>query len=443
MSAAPASSPRRRRILLLTYYYPPDTAVGAVRPSRLAAALRERGHHVHVIAAGETDAFDDAAGVDRTRPLPNPREWWLRIKRLKRDRSIPTSSTAAELHAAGGYSAPPNPGTLKRWVLSVLWTPDDRQGFIWPAVRRALQAAEREPFDLIYSSAPPFSVHLAGLLLKQRLGVPWIAEFRDPWLDSAGKGAHVRSRLMYAAEARMERACLEAADEVVTVTHSAARAIGAKRATVGRSTPHVVLSGIESAPTPQPARAPGPTRVLYLGTLYHGRDPRPLFDALARLRQEGRLPHGTVDVRFVGACRWFHGLPVQELSSHSGIADVVSLHDPVPPSQAQSLLHEADVLLLLAQRQPTQVPHKLYEYLGAGRPILAFADEHGETTRMLRHVGGHQVVTEATPADETAERVAAALQSPSVGWTMDPMKLEEWSTTRQMANAIRLIEALT
>ncbi|HET6680189.1 MAG TPA: hypothetical protein VFG84_03245, partial [Gemmatimonadaceae bacterium] len=87
MNAADVNPDRPRRILLLTYYYPPDTAVGAVRPARLAAALRERGHRVRIIAAGEADAFDDASGVDRVRPLPNPREWWLRMKRLKQGRS--------------------------------------------------------------------------------------------------------------------------------------------------------------------------------------------------------------------------------------------------------------------------------------------------------------------------------------------------------------------
>ncbi|HET6680410.1 MAG TPA: hypothetical protein VFG84_04365, partial [Gemmatimonadaceae bacterium] len=227
---------------------------------------------------------------------------------------------------------------------------------------------------------------------------------------------------------------------VVTVTHGAARAIGAKRKAARRSAPHVVLSGIESVHAPRATRAPGPTRVLHLGTLYHGRDPRPLFNALGDLRRAGRLPPDTVDFRFVGDCRWFHGLRVDELASQAGIADVVSLHDPVPPAEAQSLLREADVLLLLAQRQPAQVPHKLYEYLGAARPILAFADEDGETTRMLRHVGGHQVVTESTPEGAAAQRVAAALQSASDGWTIDPARLEEWTTTRQMARLIRLIE---
>jgi glycosyltransferase involved in cell wall biosynthesis len=441
MSVAPASNPRRRRILLLSYYYPPDTAVGAVRPARLAAALRERGHDVHVIAAGETNSFDDATGVDRVRPLPNPREWWLRYRHLVRKGEAEAGSVEAQ--SIGGYAAPENISAWKRWLFSLLWTPDDRQGFIWPTVRRAMWASESAPFDLIYTSAPPFSVHLAGLLLKQRLGLPWIAEFRDPWMDGARRGAYTRSRLMDALELRMERACLTEADQVVAVTHGAADAISSKRTTAGRPAPLVVLNGIDEIHESRAARAERPLRVLYLGTLYYGRDPRPLFNALAELRRSRRLPAGEFQFLFVGHCRWFHEHSVRELASQAGIEDVVSIHDPVSQVEAQSLLLEADVLLLLAQRQPDQVPHKLYEYLGAARPILAFVDEEGESARMLRHVGGHHLVTETMSVDATAERVAAALTDATKGWTVDTEKLVDWLTVHQMAKAVNLIEHLT
>ena len=116
-----------------------------------------------------------------------------------------------------------------------------------------------------------------------------------------------------------------------------------------------------------------------------------------------------------------------------GLTDVVRIHDWLPHATAKSFMDEADVLLLLAQRQPDQVPNKLYEYLGTRRPILAFADSDGETARMLQQVGGHHVIT----GDDAGE-VERALYEMIVsapcgnGIKTDETMLEEWTTEVQM-----------
>lgn len=95
--------------------------------------------------------------------------------------------------------------------------------------------------------------------------------------------------------------------------------------------------------------------------------------------------------------------------------------------------HAADVLLLLAQRQPIQVPNKLYEYLGAARPIVAFVDEKGESASMLRRANGHFVVTEDTPDIDSVVR--AALEAPINNWRpADRALLETWTTEVQFAH---------
>ncbi|MDX2121780.1 MAG: hypothetical protein SF070_12085, partial [Gemmatimonadota bacterium] len=91
-----------------------------------------------------------------------------------------------------------------------------------------------------------------------------------------------------------------------------------------------------------------------------------------------------------------------------------------------------DVLLLLAQQQPDQVPNKLYEYLGTRAPILAFADDAGETAAMLREAGGHTLVTGSDP-DAAARGIEEAL-----GLTAEPRvqpddrQLRAWTTEGQM-----------
>jgi len=422
------------RILVVAYYYPPDSAVGALRPAKLVRALEERGHDVQVIAAGSpSDATSPT--VHRVKPMRNPRELYSSLKRS----AAPAAATASN----GGVGPPGAVPAWRRHIFSLLWLPDDRQGFIWPAYRAARELARQKPFDLVYTSAPPASVQLVGLLLSKATGVRWIAEFRDPWLDGVPKPSHVRSSLSDAADRRLERACLKQAAEVITVTYTAAEKIDAKRKALSRPATRVVLNGIdEISSSSTPRNNSEPIRAVHVGTLYHSRDPRPLLSALAELRRVGQLGERRVIMEFIGDARWYGDVSLEEFAKSAGIKDVVSLRDTVPHADVAKILADGHLLVLLAQDQPVQVPNKLYEYLGQRKPILAFADDHGETATMLRRAGQHFVVTEHDREATTRGIVRDALTAAAAGtWEPKDDQLDVWRTERQMATLVSLVES--
>jgi hypothetical protein len=119
----------------------------------------------------------------------------------------------------------------------------------------------------------------------------------------------------------------------------------------------------------------------------------------------------------------------------------VRIQDWLPHAAAQAVVEQADVLLLLAQEQPDQIPNKLYEYLGSRRPILAFADAEGETARMLRRAGGHYVVT-GDDAGEVERVVGQLLASAARGETgaTDEAVLKEWTTDVQMQRLLVAVQ---
>ncbi len=432
------------RVILISYYYPPDRAVGALRPSKVARALRDAGHDVVVIAArlpGEPEEATDPSGVTvrRVRPIPNPREAWLALKR-RRHAPAAGAPGSADPSTVGGAAAAPRTAAWMRWLLALLWLPDDRQGFILPAVRAAL-AERARGVDLLYTTAPPFSVHLAGLVLARLLGLRWAAEFRDPWTDNPWKPPHVRSRFSDAVERWLERRCLRRADVLVSVSEGIDAVLAPKRAAQARTQHVVARNGIDAL---QPARARQPSgrlRIVHVGTFYHRRDPRPFLEALALVRQQLALHGLPPDVVFAGDCRWFNDVSVEAYVRGLGLDDAVAFEDWVPHPRSLELVRDADLLLLLAQDQPAQLPNKLYEYLGARRPILAFADAGGETARLLEQLHGHYVVT-----DGRVEAAAAALRAVAAGrdathavLAQDDARLSEWTTARQLG---RLVDAL-
>jgi hypothetical protein len=120
----------------------------------------------------------------------------------------------------------------------------------------------------------------------------------------------------------------------------------------------------------------------------------------------------------------------------------VRIQDWLSHAAAWAIVDEADVLLLLAQEQPDQIPNKLYEYLGGRRRILAFADANGETARMLRLVGGHQVVTGNDGAEvERALEAVLALETPNDTAGTNEMLLKEWTTDVQMQHILTAIDS--
>jgi len=429
--------PVRERVVLIAYHFPPDPAVGSFRAAKVARAFRDAGHRVDVVTAqlpgeaGTRFTGDQALVVHPVRVLPSPRELIARIKAWLPAPSLGRQATDRSRHA--DWAPPTHVATWQRLLFSLLWLPDDRQGFVLPAWRKALGLV-RAGARLVYSTAPPYSPHLVGLALTSVRGVRWIMELRDPWADNDQKPWWVRTRVSDALDARLERLCLRRADLIVAVSDGIRRRIASRLPARNLSRLLVVRNGIEHlATTNRSCRSPGPVRIAYAGTFYYGRDPRPFLKGLAAVCQRQRIGPEQVHVDFVGACRSIGTVSVEKEIEKLGLTDVVQIHDWLPPASAKAFIDEADVLLLLAQQQPDQVPNKLYEYLGTRRPILAFADEDGETARMLRRVAGHCLVTgdDETEVESALQKLLLSAERGDYAAT-DETLLKEWTTEAQM-----------
>lgn len=233
--------------------------------------------------------------------------------------------------------------------------------------------------DVIVSSAPPFTCHLVAAEIARRSGHPWVADFRDPW-SRAPWGIEWRNKgWTGAVHRRLERFTIQRASRVVLNTppmqqdfaaHYPAK-IAAKFLTIPNGFDGDALDrGIR----PVARTAPRDTLVLcHTGSLYQARDPRPLFRALASLRQAGTLPADAFRLQLVGGSGGEFDAPaeVQRL----GLADVVEFVPPVSHGESLGYLRAADVLLVVQPDTRVQVPVKLYEYLWARKPILALASE--------------------------------------------------------------------
>lgn len=439
------------RILLIAHSFPPDPLVGSFRAAKVANAFRSAGHDVEVVTAclpGEWGPFrkiEPGFRVHTVRAIPNPRHGYVWAKSFLRSaRGADSGADIRETPLSGRLSSSPaEPGpTWKRLILSALWTPDDSQGFVPPALARSLRI-RRQGVDLIYTTAPPFSDHLVGLALKKLTGLPWVAEFRDPWSDNPEKSAEVQSRPTDAVNRWLERRCLEEADHVVAVAEATRELLAGKLPPESRAKVVTVLNGIDGfEAVPNVSLNGSPFRIVYAGSLQSGRDPRPFFRGLAKLKEERGLGASDLRVEFIGSNPTYHGHPIEAWTRKLGISELVEFLPWMPQEEARARMRSANLLLLLFRDQRIQIPNKLYDYLGAQRPILAMVDRTGEAARMLRAVGGHLLVFEDDPAAmrealETAldDRASAEIEEP------DRAILLQWSTEQQMRRLLSVIGA--
>ena len=394
------------RLLVVTYYFPPSGGGGVQRPLKWAKYLPAAGVEPVVLTVREgayphldrAMAADVPPGVrvERT-AAPDPFGAYGRLTGRSRGEAV-----AARTGRVGASGRPAE--RAARWVRANVFVPDARVGWVPFAVARARRLARERAVDAVLTTGPPHSAHLVGLALR-RGGLPWVADFRDPWTEIHYLGALARGAAARRLDAALERAVLGAADAVVTVSDPLREAIRAK----GPRGPVVtVRNGFDPADfggPPVPVR-PDRFEVAHVGTL-HG-IPHALLDAAARLRERGGFGQGSL--RFVGSVP--DGLAAA--AEARGLADALVVGPAVPHAEAVRAMRRAALLLLAVEPWSYAdgvLPGKTFEYLASGRPALALAPPEGEAARVLAEAGGGR-----TFAHGDADGVAAELARHHAAW---------------------------
>ncbi|HEX8747025.1 MAG TPA: glycosyltransferase [Pyrinomonadaceae bacterium] len=370
------------RILIVSYAFPPFNSIGGVRVGKTAKYLLGAGHDVRVIAAREQP-------FPRTLPLEIPEERveytrWLNIRKPVEvvSKDAPAAKNAEKPVAARKGLGQALKSGVRFALRTFVYFPDANIGWFPYAVRSARRFLKDWRPDIILASSPPPSTLLVARHLAKRYRVPWVADLRDLWVDHQ---YYDQPRLRETIERRLEQSVLNSAAGLVTVSEPLAETLRTK---YGRE-PVIVMNGFD--PSDYPARKEeerassesSPFRILYTGVVYEGRqDPSPLFAALKELGAEMKA----VEVAFYGSFLQ----KVRELVAVYGVEAVVQVNDPVPYRQSLQMQTEADVLLLLLWNDPEHkgvYTGKLFEYIGARRPILAVGNPGDVAAELIQSRG--------------------------------------------------------
>lgn len=374
-----------KKVLLIAYYWPPAGGIAVRRWLGLANAWAEDGVEVHVLTIDpecaeylQSDAslLSEVNGNIRVHHVRafNPFVW---VKRLF-PKSIPGAAFSED--KSSGFK-----GRLLTVVRSHLFIPDPRRTWVRKAIRHGGELIRSHAITTVVTTSPPPSVHLIGQGIKAlHPEVQWLADFRDPWTDIFYYDRLGHSPVSRAIDRAMERKVLERADLVSTVSWGFRDLLSEKLSAVHQGKFHVLTNGMDFEPAERQAApsAEGLIRIVYTGTLAPSYAVEPVLDALTAISQ---LPNQKdVVLDFYGA---ISGEYQQALQS---AYPFIQFHGFVEQKVVREAQQQADVLFLLGPdvtKSTGHIPGKLFEYLGAMRPIAFLGHPSDDVTRILEETG--------------------------------------------------------
>jgi glycosyltransferase involved in cell wall biosynthesis len=349
-----------KKVLIISYKFPPDPNIGGFRIHGLAKYLPEFGWEPIIL----------------TTPLPRNPNAQFRVIQTPYYDVIGTWKKRVGLKPEVGVkkqfgiTAHKNKKSLLDYILiflgEIIAYPDAHKGWYKYAVKAGSEIFKNENIDAMISSFSPITSHLIAKELKIKHKIPWVADFRDLWSQNHDYPyGYIRKFF----DRRLELKTLLPADALVTVSPLWAEKLSALHG--GKAT-YTITNGFD--PVQMNTKRLGLTSkftITYTGGILTGKqDPSKLFAALRDLISDGTMDPKDVEVRFYGHERdW---LP-SEIRKY-GLSAIVRYYGMVPREISFEKQRESQLLLLLNwedQREKGVYPLKVFEYLGAQRPILA------------------------------------------------------------------------
>lgn len=419
-----------KKLVVVTYHFPPDPAIGGLRWSGLTKYLGEIGWRSWVVAAAGGQGVVPGVTV-----VHRPRRTTLNDLYRRYLSRHPSAPDAAD-------DATPD---KRKWTQTLryeggmlLYLPDEARGWILRAARAARRLIKTERPDVVISSGPPHSAHLAAWLATRFRPVPWFVDLRDPWagpLTAAWKDTpFFQSPFARWLTKRLEGLALRAATGVICNTREFTDALI-------RRYPDLHIQWVPNAvdrallPPRGAGGSPFPGLALaHVGTVYGGRDLGPILKGMRRLFDQ--TPEAARDgtrLRLAGSLEDPYATAFRQQVRELGLGDWVETLGILPRSEALALVSRSRLALVLAQGQEFQVPAKLYELVAMGIPTLVVATAASAASTEARRVGA------AALDPDDVDGIAAFLEQVRNGGGTIPASKGEAVDYRMLARKVATV----
>ena len=355
-----------KRALIVTYYWPPAGGPGVQRWLKFVKYFRDFGIEP-IVYIPENPSYP-LVDANFANEIPSDIEI-LKHPIQEPYRFASLFSKKKTRRMSSGIISKKKSSTLEKLMLYVrgnFFIPDARVGWVKPSVEFLADYISKKPIDVLITTGPPHSLHLIGMQLKKELDIKWIADFRDPWTTIH---YHKSLRLNKASEKKhkqLEAEVLNTADSIVVTSPTTKKEFKA----ITKTPISVITNGFDVSVGTE-ILMDATFSISHIGSLLNERNPEVLWKVLREISEENPLFKEDLQLKFVGTL----SEEVKKSLDNYGLLDNSEFVGYVSHSEAVKLQKQSQLLLLVeidSIETKAIIPGKLFEYLAAKRPILAF-----------------------------------------------------------------------
>ena len=371
-----------KRVLIITYYWPPSGGAGVQRWLKFAKYLPEYGWKPVIFTPANPEISNEDHSLLKDihpdteivqLPIWEPYSFYKGFLLEK----------TSEKTQPGFLSEQKKPGLQQKisiWIRGNLFIPDARKFWIRPAVRFLLNYLQHNPVDAIVSTGPPHSMHIIALKIKEKTGIPWLADFRDPWTEIDFYDQLLLTKMADKRHHFLEKKVLEYSDRVVVIGPY----MKARFEEEANTNPAVIHNGYdeEDFVKKQPENNSW-FSIVHVGAMNGDRNHDAFWKASRNVIDSQHLTNSQFRIRLIGKVDYTVTASVKE----HGLEDYTEYIPYLPHSEIVKELFSASLLYLPINNTPNAKAiqtGKIFEYIASGRPILSIGPVDGDAASILR-----------------------------------------------------------
>ncbi|WKK65199.1 glycosyltransferase family 4 protein [Lutimonas zeaxanthinifaciens] len=367
------------KALLITYYWPPAGGSGVQRWLKFVKYLPEFGIDPVVYTVQNANY----ALTDESLNEEVPSEIEVLKEPIWEPNDFLSKFSNKEKQVSAGFlsSKPSFIGRQLQYIRANYFIPDARKYWVRPSVKRLLRYMEEQSIDVVVTSGPPHSLHLIGKELKEKTGVKWIADFRDPWTNIDYFHTLPMTKKSKKKHYELENEVLKKADAVVVVGASMKKEFDDRNKNV-----HVITNGYDGEIVNDNNMLDKRFSISHIGMMNADRNPLILWRVLKELIQESSEFEKDLQVKLIGKC----DKSIFESIQKEGLTDFVNFISYLPHKEVMQYQSTSQILLLSVNRVPSAksiITGKVFEYLQSNRPIIGIGPLDGDLASIMKDSG--------------------------------------------------------
>lgn len=432
-----------KKVLIISYYWPPCGGIGVLRCLKIAKYLRLYGWEPIVYTAQNahypTLDYSNLKDIPKgmlvlEQPIFEPYAYYKKFVGKPADANVNNDLVASGI-TGWKYK-------LSVFIRSNFFIPDARACWIRPSVKFLLRWLRQNRVEAIFSDGPPHTNTVIACKIRQATGLPWLADFQDPWTQVDYYQRLILTPWADAKHRQLEQQVFQTANAITIVSPTWKRDLES----IGAQNVHLIPWGYDEDDF-QDLHLPldACLTLTHAGLIGEDRHPEQLFAAIAELLQEMPAFGEVFRLQLIGQV----DVSVNESIERYKLNKIAHVLPPVSRRESLEKLAASQALLLILNKAANangRIPGKLFEYLAVRRPVICIGNPSSDTDQILQQCGAGKCIdhTDKEGMKAALKKLFAIYQQQGhLPFSTNPQNIIQYSNRLLTGKVAALLDSIT